>query len=230
VARALTRIASADGKSFYAVAIIQDITPRKAMETALALSEAKYRSLFDNAEVGIFRSRLDGGGFLAVNQRMAEILGYTKEELLGTPATIHWADLKTRAEMIRLLRERGELHDYQLEIVAKGGEVRTVMTSIRLDADGGYLEGTSRDITEQRQTDEALRRQTEELRTRHQERVRFNRVVVGRELRMVEQKQEINELCRRLGEPPRHAIVSPPPGHIPGPGAASLEPAQGNVP
>jgi len=29
--------------------------------------------------------------------------------------------------------------------------------------------------------------------------------MVGRELRMIELKEEINELCRRLGEPPRHA-------------------------
>ena len=33
----------------------------------------------------------------------------------------------------------------------------------------------------------------------------FNRNMVGRELRMIELKEEINELCRRLGEPPRHA-------------------------
>jgi hypothetical protein len=35
------------------------------------------------------------------------------------------------------------------------------------------------------------------------------RVTVGRELRMIELKQEVNELCRRLGEPPLHGIDSP---------------------
>ena len=43
------------------------------------------------------------------------------------------------------------------------------------------------------------------LRASNEELEQFNRMVVGRELRMIELKEEINELCRRLGEPPRHA-------------------------
>jgi len=53
--------------------------------------------------------------------------------------------------------------------------------------------------------EELVREGTAELRARNEELEQFNRVVVGRELRMIELKQEINELCRRLGEPPRHA-------------------------
>jgi two-component system sensor histidine kinase UhpB len=72
--------------------------------------------------------------------------------------------------------------------------------------------GTILDITDRKRAEEALRQQTEELRTRNKELTMFNRVTVGRELRMIELKQEVNELCRRLGEPPLHATNLPPAG------------------
>lgn len=54
---------------------------------------------------------------------------------------------------------------------------------------------------------EIVQRQQAEadLRLRHEELMRFNEAMVGRELRMVELKEEVNELSRRLQEPPRYA-------------------------
>jgi methanogenic corrinoid protein MtbC1 len=80
-----------------------------------------------------------------------------------------------------------------------------------------------RDITDRKRAEEELRRQAGELSERNGELVRFNRVAVGRELRMVDLKREVNELCRRLGEPSRygtaerrdlfrHSRALPPPG------------------
>jgi len=51
---------------------------------------------------------------------------------------------------------------------------------------------------------EALRESNDEL-------TRFNQAMVGRELRMIELKQEVNALCVRLGEPPRYNAESEPP-------------------
>jgi hypothetical protein len=56
-----------------------------------------------------------------------------------------------------------------------------------------------RDITE-------LCRRSEKLLERNAELMRFNRATVGRELRMIELKQEANALCRQTGEPPRYRI------------------------
>lgn len=57
-----------------------------------------------------------------------------------------------------------------------------------------------RDITNRKEAEEELRQRNEEL-------TRFNQASVGRELRMVELKQEINELCRRAGREPRYALA-----------------------
>jgi chromosome segregation ATPase len=45
---------------------------------------------------------------------------------------------------------------------------------------------------------------TAELRASNAELTRFNEAMVGRELRMIELKQEVNTLCTQLGQPPRY--------------------------
>jgi hypothetical protein len=64
-----------------------------------------------------------------------------------------------------------------------------------------HLYGLVQDITERKQAEEALRESNEELR-------RFNRATTGRELRMIELKKEINNICRLAGQPPRYTLKS----------------------
>jgi PAS domain S-box-containing protein len=53
---------------------------------------------------------------------------------------------------------------------------------------------------------ERVDERTAELRATNEELARFNQAMVGRELRMIELKQEVNTLCARLGQPPRYPI------------------------
>jgi DNA-binding response OmpR family regulator len=57
-----------------------------------------------------------------------------------------------------------------------------------------------------RQATAALEANHRELRERADELRAFNRVAVGRELRMIELKRELNCLCQRLGQPPRYPM------------------------
>ena len=59
-----------------------------------------------------------------------------------------------------------------------------------------------------KQAEAALLKQTEELHAKNTMLERFNAVVVGREMRMIELKREVNELCAKVGEPPRHRIAA----------------------
>jgi len=58
----------------------------------------------------------------------------------------------------------------------------------------------SSDITERKKAEEELRRGKEELQSKVEEIERFNKLAVGRELKMVELKKRIGELERQLGE------------------------------
>jgi PAS domain S-box-containing protein len=79
-----------------------------------------------------------------------------------------------------------------------------LLEEIALDVSFGL---DSLDREEQRRAaEEALRRQADELRLRNEELERFNRASVGRELRMVELKRRINELCRETGRPEPYTL------------------------
>ena len=63
------------------------------------------------------------------------------------------------------------------------------------------------DRRERKRAEETLRQQAEELRLRNEELERFNKVTVGRELRMVELKAEINALLKTAGQPAKYKIA-----------------------
>jgi PAS domain-containing protein len=67
--------------------------------------------------------------------------------------------------------------------------------------------GVNFDITQCKQMEEEIRRRAEELAATNGELIRFNEAMVGRELRMIELKQEIDALCVQLGQPPRYGPI-----------------------
>lgn len=64
------------------VAIVHNITQRKAAEKALITSAEQYRALFEQTNDAVFLIAFDGA-FLAVNQRAADMFGYSRDELKG---------------------------------------------------------------------------------------------------------------------------------------------------
>ena len=104
--------------------------------------------------------------------------------------------------------------DRALETVRRrkdGVEIDVSLTVSPIRDAGGVVVGASkiaRDIGERRRAEAALHESRVRLERQVDELTRFNRVAVGRELRMIELKQEINELRRRLGEPARYLIDS----------------------
>jgi two-component system cell cycle sensor histidine kinase/response regulator CckA len=132
----------------------QDVTAQKQATQDLLESEEKYRSLFNNAEVGMFRTKLDGSGFLDFNEKYLEIFGYTREEMLGSSPIVHWADRGERREMVRRLEAEGRVTDFECGMLNKQGEVRRCLTSVKVYGDQAILEGSILDITERKRAEE----------------------------------------------------------------------------
>lgn len=134
-----------------------DITERKSVETALKASEEKYRNLFNQAEVGMFRTRVDGSEFLEANEKYLRILGRTREETIGKPSQILWKDPATRETMVRTLKAQGFVNNLECQLLRKDGSTIYCITSLRLYPETGILEGSIIDITDRKHTEEALR-------------------------------------------------------------------------
>jgi PAS domain S-box-containing protein len=76
----------ADGHYQGALASVTDITARKEAERALQRNEARFRAVFEQAAAGIAVA-LPNGRIVEVNEKLCEILGYSREDLRGR--TVH---------------------------------------------------------------------------------------------------------------------------------------------
>ena len=145
------------GKVYRIVGIAEDITRRKEAEEALRVAEARYRGIFENATEGIFRSTPDGH-LLIANPALARMFGYrSAEEMISSVTDIErqiYVSPEKRAEMTRLLLERGAIQGFEEENYRKDGSVIWVSLNAHVvhDANGSveYFEGTIQDITQRK--------------------------------------------------------------------------------
>ena len=144
-----------------------DITERKHAEEALRESEERYRNLFNNAQVGIFRTRISDGKVLECNDRFAQTYGYKTPEDCKDDFVVseHYADPDIREKMVASLMEKGEVNDIEGCFSRKDGDDVWVRFSARAYPEEGYLEGVGYDITEEKRALEALRESEEHLRS-----------------------------------------------------------------
>ena len=146
------------------VVFMRDVTePRQAQEE-LRESEEKFRNLFNNSEVGMFRTRLDGSKILDCNEKYLEILGCTFDEIKDKPSVDLWADKQERDLLVKILKADGHVTNFEFNVLNKQGEVRRCITSLRLYPDTGVLEGSIQDITERQQIEQALMESEERFR------------------------------------------------------------------
>ena len=145
-----------------------DITARKQAEAMLRLSEARYRTLVDHSQDGVFITR--EGKFLYVNKTLAEMLGSTPDQMIGADyATYVAPEGRQLVEDIWAKRRAGhwETQAYEVNMLKQDGHTR-VVASIRsgpIMIDGQLSStGTLRDVTTQRRVQEDLQKSEEKYR------------------------------------------------------------------
>lgn len=152
-------------------AMYTDITERKQAEKALLQSEAKYRSIFENAVEGIFQSTPEGE-LITVNPSMARIFGYASpEEMIAGVTSIGrqlYTDLEDRRAFEQLLQEHGIAGGFEAQFHRKDGTGLWGSLNVRAvrNTAGKLLcyEGTLEDITARKSAEEALRTSEEKYR------------------------------------------------------------------
>jgi PAS domain S-box-containing protein len=144
-------------KKGYFATLFEDISEFKKTQQELIQSESKYRNIFNNSAAGIFRSKLNGSEILDCNSKFLAIFGRTKNEVIGKPATIHWADSSKRQEMVRSLLVKGHIDDFECKMLTKDGEVKTCLASLNLDLEKKILEGSIIDISDRKRVENDLK-------------------------------------------------------------------------
>ncbi len=129
-------------------------------------SEKKYRQLFETAMVGIYRTRIHDGKFLAANHTLAKLMGYDSvEQLVSEYVTSeHYTDPKRREELLDQIRTHGRVDGFEIEMSRTDGSLVTIEISAAAYPELGYIEGVVADITQRKQAEETLRKSEEKFR------------------------------------------------------------------
>jgi len=131
------------------------------VKTALQESEEKFSKIFRTSPDAIAINSLETGRYLEVNDSFVALTGYSRQEVLGqTAASLNLlADLDQARRAHDLLQHQSSFHNHEQAIRTRSGEVRTVLISAEvIELEGkSCLLSVTRDITERKQIEEALR-------------------------------------------------------------------------
>ena len=187
-----------DGQKFI-WSIVEDITNRKRIAADLKVAATAL-----DAQICILVTDANNK-ILKVNRAFTEVTGYTADEALGqTPRLFqsgrHDKDFyRTMWECInRTGSWQGEVWDRR----KNGEEYPKWLTVTAVKDDDGMVThyiGAHHDITERKKADEALREKMDHIEE-------MNKIMIGRELRVIEMKKEVNELARELGREPKYDV------------------------
>ncbi|MBN8564447.1 MAG: PAS domain S-box protein [Leptolyngbya sp. UWPOB_LEPTO1] len=144
-----------------------DTTQRRQAEEALQRSEAKFRNIFANSQVGIYRTRIGDGLILDANQRFADLFGFdSPQEMIGIEHTTgYWVNLRDRQQGIEVMKRDGEVRSYEAQMRKRDGTVFWGLFSSYLNTGDDYIEGVIADISDRKQAEVALQASEAELRS-----------------------------------------------------------------
>jgi len=169
----VTPVCNAEGGCTHLVGIMHDLTQTKQAEAALLESEEKFRLLADNSIdcIWMLDTKLR---FTYLSPSVERILGYKPEQMVGTNLSSHFKIkefLKVGALAAKAIKNYKTFTHVTFEtkmLNSKNDEVNLEISSKGLLNSQGKiigLYGTTRDITERKQADEALRESEERFRT-----------------------------------------------------------------
>jgi PAS domain S-box-containing protein len=184
-----------DGQVVGAVVTFRDITERRAMEVQLEATKSQLQNILDTSPIGVAFSTQ--GKIHFANPRFKEMFGVG----VGEASPDLYVHPEDRDALVRELKEKGKVENRDLQMYNGDHQIRDMLITylpITYDGAEGIL-GWLLDITDRKIVEKEIKEKYEELN-------RFRKIAIGRELKMIELKKEINELFLATGKSERYKI------------------------
>ena len=128
---------------------------------ALEISEKKYRSIVDNALVGVYKSNIDGD-ILYANCALSNMFGYSSpEEMMSGGILQIYKNKKDRSDLLNNLKKSGGVDEFECECVKKDGSGVDIILTATMD--DNIISGMMVNITSRKRMEKILI-QSEKLR------------------------------------------------------------------
>ena len=167
----------------------------------------KYRRAFELSPEMIVLLHPINGRIVELNGRVQELTGYPPGALMGR-SVMEWPNLPEESKQLTLQHLRRRTGDerappYEMEIRTQTGQrlVCSVHVAPLLDCHGKLQADMISifDITDRKLAEERLQQMLGDME-------KYNRLMVGREMRVVELKKEVNALLQQASRPPAYPI------------------------
>ncbi len=137
-----------------------EIKTRKEVEEALKESQQEIRDFYDNANVGVYRTDVEGNVIMA-NPAMITLLGFNSlEEMKQSPAYENYKNPEDRQRLLDALMENSFVQSFEAVVLKRDGSEMTISFSARAIRDSAgrfkYLEGIALDVTQKKLAEKAI--------------------------------------------------------------------------
>jgi PAS domain S-box-containing protein len=186
------------------IGVMKDISEQKRTERNLEESEKKFKLLYEKAPVP-YHTLSPEGLITDVNEKWCQIFGYSKEEVLGKSIfdfiSANEKILAQKSFAQKMSEGKSYTGGREREYRTKSGEKKLFINHdfFMFDENGKVIaiHTTMEDITENKKAEQALKEKISELE-------RYKVITVNREMKMMELKNEINELHSQLHQKPKY--------------------------
>ena len=173
-------------------------------------SETRFRSISRLSSDFSYSCIMGNKGFEVdwISDAFFSISGYNSEELAAQGCWLFTAHPDDRTRIIEKLSglDPGSSSTDEFRLVSKIGDVHIIVNRIECIPDssaigGKRFFGSVIDVSDRKRAEQAIQKKSEEL-------TRFNHLMIGRELRMIELKMEVNKLLSASGEAEKYRIFN----------------------